>query len=369
MRLLLLKLGALNSFLGGPLYCVDAWTPRFGSAFAFALAFAPLALLLYGELSLNDERDRWNTWAIVGGLVGTAALVVMNLIVAYLLLGAPDHPLRGLHTFGIVLGMFVSALYVRSARRWLRDEHDAPRPEPSWSTGPDLDDWGLLVIGVLFVVAGLVILPSNVEIGLVTLVFFGLCTALFVHTILRKRRWARGVFTPASLVGGRRYPLRRKPLLLLGAALVVLGGVGVTFGTSYPWLFRILVAGVGVLGLVVLLLVALGRPRGYVQFDPDALEIGHAHHRVRFPWDAVYVAIPGDLYGHPIVHIVLTEPEAVEVVPEERRHAVIAGLRRNERRLGSHEGLMPQRYGLDAPLVHTWIRDLVCDPSARERLG
>src|SRR5215475_4487259 len=56
---------------------------------------------------------------------------------------------------------------------------------------PGLRDWILLGIAATFVLAGMVAFPSNPNVGIVTMAFFGLCGAVFASTIIRKLRFRR----------------------------------------------------------------------------------------------------------------------------------------------------------------------------------
>ncbi len=73
---------------------------------------------------------------------------------------------------------------------------------------PGLRDWALLTIGALFVCAGLFILPRDRNTGLVTLAFFGCCTAVFASTIVRKLRARKLAPLKAECPFARRGPAR-----------------------------------------------------------------------------------------------------------------------------------------------------------------
>jgi len=56
---------------------------------------------------------------------------------------------------------------------------------------PGIRDWALLAIGIVFVLSGVIILPSNRDVGIVSLAMFGPATVVATTIILRKLRFRR----------------------------------------------------------------------------------------------------------------------------------------------------------------------------------
>ena len=119
--LLLLKLSALFSLCGGPLFLSDALDIKHRSPFYFAIPISPVILLLLGGLALRDEdTDTFGRWSIEGGLVGAALLTAMNVYAAFQLIGAPRRPDGGLMAFGIAIGLWTAVWYTATAIPYLR---------------------------------------------------------------------------------------------------------------------------------------------------------------------------------------------------------------------------------------------------------
>ena len=68
--------------------------------------------------------------------------------------------------------------------------------------GPDMRDWLLLSVGVVFIAMGLVILPSDHQVGVVILTFVCPCAAFFACNIQWKRRFSTKLSgTPTGRTG------------------------------------------------------------------------------------------------------------------------------------------------------------------------
>jgi hypothetical protein len=119
--LLVLKLAALFSFCGGPLFLSDVLDIKHRSLAYFAIPFAPIALLLFGALALrSEETDAFGRWSIEGGLVGAALLTAMNVYAGVELIGSPPRPDGGLMAVGIATGLCTAVAYVVTAIPFLQ---------------------------------------------------------------------------------------------------------------------------------------------------------------------------------------------------------------------------------------------------------
>src|SRR6266568_9091794 len=94
---------------------------------------------------------------------------------------------------------------------WMK--RTSPHPIDAYP-GPGIRDWALLAIGVGFTGAGLLILPFNPNVGIVTIALFGLSAVVFATTIVRKLRFRRPRPLRAEIVGG--VPIRRSRAIVLG---------------------------------------------------------------------------------------------------------------------------------------------------------
>jgi hypothetical protein len=120
--LLILKLAALFSFCGGPLFFSDLLDVKHRGPIYFAIPFAPIMLLLFGALALRDEAaDRFDRWSIQGGFVGAALLLGMNVYAGFHLVTGPPRPDGTLMAIGIGIGFFTAAAYVVVGNRLVRD--------------------------------------------------------------------------------------------------------------------------------------------------------------------------------------------------------------------------------------------------------
>jgi hypothetical protein len=118
---LVLKLAALFSFCGGPLFLSDVLDIKHRSLLYFAIPIAPVVLLVFGALALqSEETDTFGRLSIEGGLVGAALLTAMNLWAAFELFGALPRPDGGLMTFGIAVGLCTAIVYTVTAMPFLR---------------------------------------------------------------------------------------------------------------------------------------------------------------------------------------------------------------------------------------------------------
>jgi cell division protein FtsW (lipid II flippase) len=146
----LIKLGALFSYCGGPLIVCEMLKPRLGMFLAFAVPFVPILLMIFGAESLFDpspqrqgvapgrlryesDSDDWLRWEILSvrlGLIGALLTLMMHAYGAWSLATTPPRPDHGLYVFGIVVGIPLAGVYAHAARRWL---NRAGSPQDSFS--------------------------------------------------------------------------------------------------------------------------------------------------------------------------------------------------------------------------------------------
>jgi hypothetical protein len=132
LKALAIKLLALASFLGGPLYLADLLKPDWGQKTAFLMAFGPLALMLLGAVSLvDDPAERLGRIAVGAGVVGAILVALQHAFAGWQLwIAGADHPNRGLIGFGIVVGVPTVAAYLHLARRFLSTPRPSADPPP-----------------------------------------------------------------------------------------------------------------------------------------------------------------------------------------------------------------------------------------------
>src|SRR5262245_1088265 len=190
---------------------------------------------------------------------------------------------------------------------------DSPYPRPG------VKDWALLAINIVFVALALFILPHKSDVGIVTLAFFGPCLIVTGGTVLRKFRFRRFRALKAEIVGG--IPIRASRAQALGTALVLLlmGGIIVPFGHSYPMIMWTLAWLTALLGGALTIAVLCGLiPSDYLKFDPEGITFGRARHTYMVPWDNI-ARCAGHMHDNPALFIWLHDYGRVTVNPREER--------------------------------------------------
>jgi len=133
---LALKLAALFSYCGGPLFVADVLKPHLPSGAPFLVTFLPVGLMVVGALSLDDDtHSRWSRGAVWAGRQGLIIVLVAHVCALWCFAEGVRVPDQGLHYFGIAVGVVWSVAYWRASRRWLRSAADAAAADPA-STEP-----------------------------------------------------------------------------------------------------------------------------------------------------------------------------------------------------------------------------------------
>lgn len=118
--LLVLKLASLLSFCGGPLVLGDLFDAKHKGPLAFVIVFSPIALLVFGALSLGDDADdAWARWCVRSGLFGAVLLTAMNAAAVVKLATESPQVGKRLAALGIVVGLATAAAYSLKAIRFL----------------------------------------------------------------------------------------------------------------------------------------------------------------------------------------------------------------------------------------------------------
>ncbi len=110
---LVLKIGALAAFCGGPLRLSEALGPSLGRDPAFAVGFAPVALVLLGTFALAEERPGWGARTLRAlGALGAVAVAGLGLWAWVGVARGPARPDDGLVLAGSAAGVGLAALYL-----------------------------------------------------------------------------------------------------------------------------------------------------------------------------------------------------------------------------------------------------------------
>lgn len=229
-------------------------------------------------------------------------------------------------------------------------------------------DWLLALIGLLFILVGLVIIQKDFKAGITTLSFFGVCFAVFVHTILRKLRLQRQSPLTVAVVGG--VPIRPSRLRagMFGLGLVGLGGTLALFRPGDSLIFlgcALLMVAVG--GVIVVGLVTGFLPKSYLQFDPPGITFGYWGGKVTIPWSAITEVARGEIHGNQAVFIGVVN-EAVTAEPPSYLAKVQKKMASSRAWTGADFVIMNSLYGIDAPILVAAMERYITSPEARTEL-
>jgi hypothetical protein len=125
MKAALLKIAALFSYCGGPLFVAEILKPRLGKVPAFLVTFLPLAFMLMGSFFLEDLPDRLMRAAVRAGLLGMYLALAMHAYTLWRLLEGVRTAEPWLHWFGMAVGAVWSVVYLRASGRFLSPPDDA----------------------------------------------------------------------------------------------------------------------------------------------------------------------------------------------------------------------------------------------------
>lgn len=135
MRVAVLKITALFSYCGGPLFIAERLKPQTNDLAAFLVTFLPVGLMVVGALCLDDDTsDRWSFAAVWAGRQALFIVLGMHVYALVRFASGTRVSEQTLYYFGIAVGVAWSLGYLRAARRWTSSRLRSPRAGPS--TGP-----------------------------------------------------------------------------------------------------------------------------------------------------------------------------------------------------------------------------------------
>lgn len=137
MKDAVLKLAALFSYCGGPLFIADLLKPRMDVLAAFLVTFLPVGLMVVGALLLDDDpRSRWAFAVVWAGRQSLFIVLGMHLLALWYFVQGVRVPDQALHYIGIAIGLGWSVYYLRASRRWARPGGGSPGASDPASTEP-----------------------------------------------------------------------------------------------------------------------------------------------------------------------------------------------------------------------------------------
>jgi hypothetical protein len=230
-------------------------------------------------------------------------------------------------------------------------------------------DWLLLLIGVAFVICGAIILPSNLDVGIVTIAFFGSCAVVPGSAILRDLR-SRPMPDRVTIAGG--VAIRPSRLFLGGISVwvIVVTSICLIFGDSYPLIFHVLVGGVLLTGCGMLLAVTTGRlPGTYLRFDPEGVTFGYRRYSFLAEFDNIATITITEIQRNHFLLMRLHDADLIEVIPVENRSGALKTMHRCERLYGAHIMVPTGHYRMSPALLAQALHRYVTEPSSRSELS
>ena len=130
-----LKVGALFSYCGGPLFICDLLKPRIGTAPAFWITFLPVGLTVLGALFMDDWSSRWLYGVVRAGRLALFIVLGMHTYAVWCFALGVRTPDQVLHYIGLAVGALWTVYYMRKSRHWERltaaaEAHDPTSPKP-----------------------------------------------------------------------------------------------------------------------------------------------------------------------------------------------------------------------------------------------
>jgi len=219
-------------------------------------------------------------------------------------------------------------------------------------------DWALAGIGLLFVLAGLLLLPAQGAKALVPISFFGVCGAVGVYNIVRKKRSATmaGARVQAT-EGDTLYPSRWR-VAVLAAVLLVVALPILLFGRDFGFVMQAIGAFIAIVAAVLLAGLVLGRlPVGHLGFRSGGLDIGYRGFSVLVPWSAIASVDVREFSDNPFVAIYLHDWQAATVSPPSARTDFAKAIGACNGTCRADIAIMTLHYGVDAQVLAASIRD------------
>lgn len=114
-HILLLKIAALLSFCGGPLYVTDLLEPTLGNPQAFAVGFVPVALMLFGTFSLaEDVLSGFPKLLVRLGAASALVLVAESVFASWRILAGETRADAVLILLGCIVSFITASFYLRA---------------------------------------------------------------------------------------------------------------------------------------------------------------------------------------------------------------------------------------------------------------
>jgi len=131
------RIAALFSYCGGPLFIADALRARLDAGLACLITFLPVGLMVVGSFFLYDDpRDRLSYALVRAGRQGLYIVLAMHVYALSRFMDGVRVPEQYLHYIGIAVGVIWSFAYLRAARRWAPSRRESRGAGDQPSTDP-----------------------------------------------------------------------------------------------------------------------------------------------------------------------------------------------------------------------------------------
>jgi len=236
---------------------------------------------------------------------------------------------------------------------------------------PSLRDWMLASIGIIFVLMGIVILPSNRNVGIMTLAMFGTCAILSIRRIMRKLRYRRLNINEVNVVSGTKIQPSRIKAATLGATLFCLGIVLLVFKPDdAPLIIRACFGIIAGAGAFVLISIACGVSLGQsLEFTPDGLVFSYRSWSAILPWEQIKKASEGEIQNNPTLFMWLDSPEHFKVSPPEKQEKFMSYMEQCRALTGADIFLITSQYDVDLPILFSAIDKYRTNPESLPQMN
>lgn len=234
---------------------------------------------------------------------------------------------------------------------------------------PTFQDWALAGGSVIFVVMGLIILSTDLNLGITTIAFFGVCALIHIRTVLRKLRYGRLQKGVVNVTGGVPITPSRAKLFTVGAIALGLGAILIVFDEESPVLIQACAWFIALVGFAVLAALATGLlPGQYIQFDVEGMTFGYRQWSVLVPWERISHVCGGEWTNNPALFIWFHSPDDLEVTPASKEESFLRLVGQNRAWIGADMFLMTEQYGIDLPILVQAMERYILHPDSRTEL-
>lgn len=116
-------------------------------------------------------------------------------------------------------------------------------------------------------------------------------------------------------------------------------------------------------------MLRLGEQRDNLQFDPHGITFGERGFSYLVRWENISDVAAGEINGNAVILLQLHQPDAIEVMPLERKTRALKGLARNALLSGAHVLIATTQYRMDLSLLTQAVDRYVREPATRIELS